>query len=306
VTFLNTPSFSSIERCVFGWHESKGGHTFPNLDFVVNSENENDFTSVVIKLTRGNGFKTSFVYKHYDDPSPKNKTKRILFTRKEECGKNIEIAFTSYNFFGGNISKFKEIYVPCAKYKPRQVMCWNSTAPVKMADRSFREIQSLSVGDFVMSLNNNPTEVKFIKTTEIFGSYKMVKMSDHSVTIGHPLFYNGDWFRPDEIFPVNSCVVGILYNLYCEPYHEVIIGQKEEIIYTSLGGNCPRIAKIDPYTDIIYGTGYKTERAKRYKWLLSNETRIPNDQVEEATDNYWKIRELTKEIKHKNYIKYQQ
>jgi hypothetical protein len=35
------------------------------------------------------------------------------------------------------------------------------------------------------------------------------------------MYYRGEWYRPDEIFEVVEVEIDIIYNLYCEPYHEV-------------------------------------------------------------------------------------
>jgi hypothetical protein len=48
-----------------------------------------------------------------------------------------------------------------------------------------------------------------------------------------------------------------------------------------------RIAQIDPTTDILYGSGYGTQAAVRYSWLLNLKERIPDEDVERETDKYW-------------------
>jgi hypothetical protein len=40
--------------------------------------------------------------------------------------------------------------------------------------------------------------------------------------------------------------------------------------------------------DCLYGSGYGTSRALRYRWLLFVEKRIPDHLVEEETDIYWR------------------
>ena len=42
----------------------------------------------------------------------------------------------------------------------------------------------------------------------------------------------------------------MLYNFYCEPNHEILIGANRDIS-TTLGGYCPRIAENDKYTGMI-------------------------------------------------------
>jgi hypothetical protein len=64
-----------------------------------------------------------------------------------------------------------------------------------------------------------------------------------------------------------------------------------------------RIAERDPYTDILYGSGYGTERAKRYEWLLTLNERIPDDTVETETEKYWERVRIAKEAEEQATMK---
>jgi hypothetical protein len=57
-----------------------------------------------------------------------------------------------------------------------------------------------------------------------------------------------------------------------------------------------RFAEKDPYSDILFGSGYGTEKALRYEWLLSLKERIPDEEVEERTNQYWE--EWNKVVPH--------
>jgi hypothetical protein len=114
--------------------------------------------------------------------------------------------------------------------------------------------------------------------------------------------------------------VTTLYNFQCYPEHVLIVGVETKTVVSSLGHyipkyarkenriesviyfifvavwflfllicifSCVRIAERDPYTDILFGSGYGTERAKRYEWLLTLKERIPDEDVEMETDKYW-------------------
>lgn len=45
---------------------------------------------------------------------------------------------------------------------------------------------------------------------------------------------------------------------------------------------------MDPVTDILYGSGYQSEKAIRYAWVLGLKERIPNEEVERRTEEYWR------------------
>jgi len=138
-----------------------------------------------------------------------------------------------------------------------------------------------------MSSDGTSTTVMSINATKYNKPHNMVIFDDFQITVGHPVFMNGDWYRPDELFNPVITYVTTLYNFYCQPNHFLVVGREQPIIVTSLGGYCPRIAKNDPYSDIIYGSGYGTEQAKRYEWLLRLSERIPNEDVERETIKYW-------------------
>ena len=39
--------------------------------------------------------------------------------------------------------------------------------------------------------------------------------------IGHPIYYENEWYRPDEIFQTKKTYIDILYNFHCQPFQEV-------------------------------------------------------------------------------------
>jgi hypothetical protein len=157
--------------------------------------------------------------------------------------------------------------------------CFNSTAKVHMYDGSTKECQEIKIGDILRGASENPTEVKRVKKTEIHGLYKMVKMNDFWITRGHPIYVNGDWYRPDELYPLEEVYIDTLYNFYAEPEQFIVVGEVEPVTCSSLGGYCPRLATLDPLSDIIYGRGYGSKQAESYSWLLQLTERIPDHLV---------------------------
>jgi hypothetical protein len=176
---------------------------------------------------------------------------------------------------------------PTKRNQQRRQHCFNGTAPVRLFDGTTQDISKLKPGDILLSANLSPTVVSKIKVTHYFRMMPMVVLEDFQITRGHPIFLNRDWFRPDEIFPLSEVWVSTLYNIYAEPFHEIIVGSQKKYICTSLGGKCPRITQKDPYADILFGSGYGSMEAKKYKWLLTLTDRIPDESVEEETKKYW-------------------
>jgi hypothetical protein len=61
------------------------------------------------------------------------------------------------------------------------------------------------------------------------------------ISLGHPIYYNDDWYRPDELFPVENIFTTTVYNFHCLPHHFLKVGKNENTtIVSSLGGYCPR------------------------------------------------------------------
>jgi len=150
---------------------------------------------------------------------------------------------------------------------------------VHLYSGDLKECRDIIVGDILKSSTGGPTEVKRIKVTPIYDLYKMIRLDDFWITRGHPIWENGDWYRPDEIYPLEEVYIDILYNFYCEPEHFIIVGENNPVTCSSLGGYCPRLAELDPFTDIIYGRGYGSKQAEQYSWLLSLKERIPDHLV---------------------------
>lgn len=227
-------------------------------------------------------------------------TRRFIIDFKNDplevlLGRNINISPISFNQFGcvHACQHTLRVLIPDKKVNSNYYYCWNASAPIKMADGTYKLICEIVIGDEVMSANGKSTTVKHVKTTKIFGSYNMVQFEDFLITPGHPMLSEGEWYRPDELYQPQKHSIDILYNLYCEPYHEIIAGKEKEYTFSSLGGYCPRIAEKDPYTDFIYGRGWGTELARRYEWLLNLERRVPDNLVEPLTILYWKSKSFS-------------
>lgn len=80
----------------------------------------------------------------------------------------------------------------------------------------------------------------------------------------------------------------------------MLVGKALPFICGCLGGYYPRyvlcqrqaltrhrLAVLDPITDAIYGSGYMTERAVKYAWVLGLKERIPTEEVERRTELFW-------------------
>jgi len=205
----------------------------------------------------------------------KNELVLSLHLQPNFCGNHAYFRLISVN----NFSITRE---DCEHYiQPATVeyYCWNGEAKIKMYDGSFKEVQRVCIGDVLMSGTGRPTTVKRIKETQIFGNYKMVQLGDFWITRGHPIYVNNEWYRPDEIYPITEVFIDTLYNFYAEPEHFLVVGEEEQFTCSSLGGYCPRLAEIDPYSDILYGRGYGSKQAESYRWLLYLKERIPDSEV---------------------------
>eukprot|EP01124_Arcella_intermedia_P001555 TRINITY_DN10854_c0_g1_i2.p1 TRINITY_DN10854_c0_g1~~TRINITY_DN10854_c0_g1_i2.p1 ORF type:complete len:341 (-),score=80.83 TRINITY_DN10854_c0_g1_i2:13-1035(-) len=199
------------------------------------------------------------------------------------CGKWAEMGLVSTNAYGSTLKRGVKsgkkvkgnIRIPAIT---EQFYCWNGEAKILMSDGSTKSIEELEIGDVLQGASGNPTVVKRIKETVIQGIYKVVDMGDFLITRGHPVLVDGEWYRPDEVYPVCESYVDVLYNLYAEPEHFVVVG-RERVVCSSLGGYCPRLAELDPVTDVLYGRGYGSKEAEEYRWLLGLKERIPDSQV---------------------------
>jgi len=160
----------------------------------------------------------------------------------------------------------------------RDYYCWNGEAKIHMYDGTLKNAQDVCIGDVLLGGSGGPTTVRRVKETIINNMHKMVRLSDFWITRGHPVFMNGEWYRPDEMFPLAEVYIDTLYNFFAEPEHFLVVGE-DQITCSSLGGYCPRLAAIDPFSDILYGRGYGSIQAENYRWLLSLKERIPDSQV---------------------------
>jgi len=205
---------------------------------------------------------------------------RKEFSRKDYSKKPIERRpRPNYNNFVG---------APGVPRERRQAYCFNGTAPVRMFDGTTKQIKHLKPGDILLSAGLEPTTIVHMKTSIHNAFIPMVPLDDFLITPGHPIFMNTDWYRPDELFPRADCYIDTLYNIYAQPFHEIIVGEQTPYVCSSLGGITPRLQVLDPYTDILFGSGYGTDLAKRYEWLLELPKRIPDHLVEQETEKYWK------------------
>jgi hypothetical protein len=225
---------------------------------------------------------TYLVPVNISDPTDNLITKTIIFGNSNNlkifCGVEANIYMVAQNEYGV-VSSPSMIKLPIPRVIPRYYYCFNGEAKIHLYNGTMKDCQDVEVGDILLSANGIPTEVKRIKRTEINSMYNMVQLGDFWITRGHPIFVNGDWYRPDELYPVKPTYIDTLYNFYAEPDHFLLVGENNPVTCSSLGGYCPRLAEIDPFTDIIYGRGYGSRQAEQYSWLLSLKERIPDDQV---------------------------
>lgn len=202
----------------------------------------------------------------------------------EMTGRMNHFRFLSVNPFGVSQSGAHHIRV---RGLCKDSYCFSEGTKM-VSSNGFKEVQNIKAGDILRAANGKPTTVKFIKTTEVHGLMNIVPLDGFQVTAGHPVYSEDEWYRPDELFLTEKQHVGILYNFYCEPEHFLMVqGDTQQWQFSSLGGYCPRIAQIDPYSDILWGRGWGTPQAERYQWLLGNAKRIPNHLVERETDLFW-------------------
>jgi len=206
---------------------------------------------------------------------------------KEFLGKHCFIQFYVEHTYGLSLTPALSLLIPQRQEVKTYCYCFSEDAPIHLFNGKTIEVKNVCVGDRLITPDGEETTVMAVKTTAHYCERNMVDMGDYLITVGHPILVQGDWYRPDELFPVVRRYVTRVYNFYCEPHHFLIVGIENPTTVSSLGGYCPRIAQLDPYTDYIYGSGYGTALARRYEWLLSLKERIPNERVEEETEKYW-------------------
>jgi len=198
----------------------------------------------------------------------------------KHCGLHNSFRIIAMNEYGLRSSHEIVLKVPPQKKTERRYYyCFNSSAKVHLSNGQLKKCRDVQVGDLLKSPSGQPTEVQRIKVTPIHDHYPMVRLGDFWITRGHPIWMNGDWYRPDELYPVEEVYIDILYNFYAEPDHFIVVGENNPVTCSSLGGYCPRLAGLDPFTDIIYGRGYGSKQAEQYSWLLSLKQRIPDHLV---------------------------
>jgi len=199
---------------------------------------------------------------------------------KKFAGKSTRFRLVATNTWGMSSRPSKAVKLTTIHSQHvRSFYCFEGSAKIHMGDGTKKEAQKIITGDFLKLASGISSAVIRVKTTEINDLYKMCKIGDFYITRGHPIFMNGDWFRPDELFPISEIWIDTLYNFYVEQEHFILVGESETITCSSLGGYCPRIAEKDPYTDLLYGRGYGTKEAEKYQWLLTLKERIPESEI---------------------------
>jgi len=132
--------------------------------------------------------------------------------------------------------------------------CFEGQAKIKMADNSKKIARDIKIGDYVLSANNSPQKIiQLIRNTKPIVKH-MVKLGDFWITRGHPIFVNENWYRPDELFPTEKCIVTSLVNFVLDGEHTVIVGQRKEFVCCTMGKYCgERLERLFPEQNDLYG-----------------------------------------------------
>lgn len=138
--------------------------------------------------------------------------------------------------------------------------CFLSGCRVKMADETFKDISELKVGDHVASpVPGKSNRVQQVVVTAWNNKKAMVDLGDGMfITRGHPIFVNGTWLRPDELFATTTLLVNNLYNFILEDEHVIIVGSQEnQTTCSTLGKYCgDRLASLYPEHCHLFGPDF--------------------------------------------------
>lgn len=209
------------------------------------------------------------------------------------CGKRHLVWPVASNIYGMKRGETEFLAIQkTQKRAARRYYCFEESTKIprwinSSGKTEYCNVNEIKIGDTVLAANGLPTTVQEVQTTIVNDYRPMVAIGDFYITPGHPVMYQDQWIRPDQLYPKESMYITTLYNFYCTPHHALVIGRSKWIC-SSLGNYCPGLAEIDPLSDILYGSGYGTEKAKRYEWLLSRAEQVPIKDLEAETDAYWK------------------
>jgi len=135
-----------------------------------------------------------------------------------------------------------------------------------MADGTTKSVKNVQVGDAVRSpvipvaLNQKSTgpieqwtvqHVTKVLKTNVEGTMPMVDYQGMSITQGHPMYINGDWYRPDELFTVDHRYVEEIYNFVLDGEHAFVVNN---VICCTVGRDCGQRLRLKcPHQDKKYG-----------------------------------------------------
>jgi len=129
--------------------------------------------------------------------------------------------------------------------------CFLKDTKIEMADGSLKNVQDITIGDYVLSYDENSDEWKDGKVIEVFHhtpkemtNYYLILNNDLRVTPNHPIYFDGEWIEAGELNIGDVCngnkITSIqkvykrepTYNFEVETYHtySVVWGEQSSAI----------------------------------------------------------------------------
>jgi len=132
--------------------------------------------------------------------------------------------------------------------------CIEPSAKVMLASGVKKCAKEINVGDYVMSGDKTIQKVLHVAYKKEKAVKNMVQMNGFLITRGHPVLKDGEWWRPDELYPSQEMEVDGLINFVLDGAHTILVGEKdEEVVCATLGKYCgPRLAALYPKHNELY------------------------------------------------------
>lgn len=181
------------------------------------------------------------------DPSGGNYSHLLFVTNT--VTKICKLRVAAYNEYGWSVSSPTEITIGC--------FGGNTKVQMECGTKFLKDVQ---VGDKVTTGNGSEvTEVLAVQEMPCFKERWMTAAPGLSLTRGHPVMKDGEWYRADEIFETELVFQEKLYNLCLQTTHTIVIvaANGVQLRCATLGCVCPRLAARDTVSDQKYGSGYR-------------------------------------------------
>jgi len=134
--------------------------------------------------------------------------------------------------------------------------CIDGEAKIKLSNGLKKKAKDIQVGDTVLTGDTSSKVMTVFMHPGVMRN--MVWMDSFWITRGHPILIEGDWKRPDEIYPKFEERYSQVVNFMLDEGHTVVVGDEVEYVCCTLGKYTgDRLARLYPenhqkyYLDII-------------------------------------------------------